>query len=61
MITINISHWPEDCPLCERTVPHMRHCVPFYEEPRSDLEIGGEVGGMTCCYPCYTQIYRIEV
>lgn len=47
--------WHE-CPLCGE-FRHINHCVTFYEEPRPDLEIGGEIGGMSCCKECHDGVH----
>lgn len=67
MITINMSEWPEECPLCGEW-SMLRYSVAYYEEPRPDLEIGDRmsddpddrVGGMICCRQCHDTLYGIE-
>jgi len=65
--SINLSRWSEECQICYKWM-FLTHCVPFYEEPRPDLEIGqrlsngDEVGGMSCCKECHDKIhYKAEV
>lgn len=66
-ITIDLSDWDRECVLRGAWGRH-RHCVPFYEEPRPDLEIGDRVpgggpddivGGMSCCKQCHDRIYDL--
>jgi len=65
MITINLSEWPEQCPICGEWEPgHLNHAVAFCCEPTHD-EIGDEssvypghtVGGMSCCKTCHDNHY----
>ena len=67
-ITINLSDWHRECVLCGEW-DYIDHCVPYYEEPRPDLEIGARVpgggeddvvGGMSCCKTCHDRIYELS-
>ncbi len=67
-IVINLNDWDRECLLCGTWGRH-RHCVPYYEEPRPDLEIGqiipgGQpddvVCGMSCCKECHDTIYELH-
>lgn len=67
-IVIDMSDWAKECQLCGK-YDYLDFCIPFYEEPRPDLEIGDQVpgggpddivGGMSCCGRCwaYHQVQR---
>ena len=62
IVTINLSDWAQQCQICGEW-DYLTHCVPFYEEPRPDVDIGdtlpcgGVVGGMSCCKTCHDTIY----
>ena len=62
IFVINLNRYPEECQICGE-IEWLTHCVPFYEGPRPDREIGdrlphgGEVGGMTCCEACHDRVY----
>lgn len=66
---INLSRWPHECPLCGED-DFLDFCVPFYEGPRLDLDIGdlvpglgpdAVVGGMPCCDWCWAYHQRDRV
>ena len=62
---INLDDWDKECQICGEW-RRLYCCVPFYEDPRPDLEIGQRVpggkpddivGGMSCCKQCQDEIY----
>lgn len=65
-VVIHLNRYPEECQLCGETA-WLTHCVPYYEEPCPEHEIGdehprgGTVGGMTCCKACHDGIYADHI
>lgn len=63
---INLNRWAQECQMCGES-DYLDFCVPFYEYPRHDADIGERipgggpddiVGGMSCCGRCWAYHQR---